>query len=229
MLVYGRNACLEYLQKGKVKKVYLQKDFSNEKILNCINQEYKIVDKFTLDKMCDGIHQGVAIEVEDFKYSDIYDILEKPVCTLVMLDHLEDPHNLGAIIRTSEAFGIDGVIIPKDRSVLVNATVIKTSVGTALNVPVYQVTNLVDTINLLKNNGFWVIGTDMNGVDYKKVDYKGKSVIVIGNEGKGISHLVEKNCDIIATIPMYGNVNSLNASVAAGVVLYEASRQNHEG
>ena len=83
MLVYGRNACLEYLQKGKVKKVYLQKDFSNEKILNCINQEYKIVDKFTLDKMCDGIHQGIAIEVEDFKYSDIYDILEKPVCQLM--------------------------------------------------------------------------------------------------------------------------------------------------
>lgn len=227
MLVFGRNACLEYLQKGKVKKVYLQKDFSNEKILNCINQSYKVVDKFTLDKMCEGIHQGIAIEVDDFEYSNIYDCLDTDKCTLVMLDHLEDPHNLGAIIRTVEAFGIDGVIIPKDRSVLVNATVIKTSVGTALNVPVYQVTNLVDTIKLLKKNGFWVIGTDMNGVDYKKVDFTGKNVIVIGNEGKGISHLVEKNCDIIATIPMYGKVNSLNASVAAGVILYEASRQNN--
>jgi len=229
MLVYGRNACLEYLQKGKVRKIYLQKGFSNEKILKNIHQDYKIVDRFTLDKMCDGIHQGIAIEVDDFKYSDIYNFLDKDECTFVMLDHLEDPHNLGAIIRTCEAFGIDGVIIPKDRSVLVNGTVIKTSVGTALNVPIFQVTNLVDTINLLKKNGFWVVGTDMNGIDYKKVDFKGKCVIVIGNEGKGISHLVEKNCDVIATISMYGTVNSLNASVAAGVVLYEASRQNHEG
>lgn len=227
MLVYGKNACLDYLKKGKVKKIYLQKDFSDTKILALILQKVQTVDKYFLDKLCNGVHQGIAIEVEDFKYSDIYDVLEKETCSLVMLDHLEDPHNLGAIIRTVEAAGLDGVIIPKNRSVEVNATVLKTSVGTANDVPIFQVTNLVDTISLLKKHGFWVVGTDMDGEHYRDIDYRGKSVLVIGNEGKGISDLVLKNCDFVAKIPMYGQVNSLNASVAAGIMIYEVVRQIH--
>ncbi len=227
MLVYGRNACYEYLEKGKVQKIYLQKDFSDSKILNKISQKVQIVDRFFLDRLCNGVHQGIAIEVEDFQYSDIYEYLERDSCTFILLDHLEDPHNLGAIIRTCEAAGIDGVIIPKNRSVEVNATVIKTSVGTVEHVPVFQVTNLVDTISLLKKHGFWIVGTDMDGQDYKTIDYRGKTVLVIGNEGKGISDLVRKNCDFIAFIPMYGQVNSLNASVAAGIMIYEVVRQTH--
>jgi len=226
MLIYGRNSSLEYLNKGKVKKIYLQKGFSDATILQAISQKEETVDKYFLDRMCNhGVHQGIALEVEDFEYSDIYDYLDQASCSFVLLDHLEDPHNLGAIIRTVEAAGLDGVIIPKNRSVEVNATVIKTSVGTTSNVPIFQVTNLVDTISLLKKNGFWIVGTDMGGQDYKTIDYQGKTVLVIGNEGHGMSDLVRKNCDFIASIPMRGEVNSLNASVAAGLMIYEVVRQ----
>jgi len=142
----------------------------------------------------------------------------------VMLDHLEDPHNFGAIIRTCEAAGVKSIIIPKDRSVRVNATVTKVSVGTIENVNIAMVSNLVNTLKELKDKGYWVIGTDMDGTDYKDIDYSGKIVIVIGSEGKGLSRLVEENCDFIASIPMKGTVNSLNASVAAALVIYEAVR-----
>lgn len=225
MLVYGKNACLEYLKKGEAKKIYLQKDFRDATILKEITKDAKVVDKYFLDKLCNGLHQGIAIEVEDFVYTEIEDLLDKDTCTLVLLDHLEDPHNLGAIIRTSEAAGIDGIVIPKNRSVEVNATVLKTSVGAVHNIPVSQVTNLVDTIRKLKENGFWIVGTAMEGDDFKTIDYRGKTAIIIGNEGKGMSDLVRKNCDFIASIPMYGRVNSLNASVAAGLMIYEAVRQ----
>jgi len=225
MLIYGRNASYEYLEKGRVRKIYLQKGFSNSKVLSLIQQKVEFVDKSFLDKLCTGVHQGIALEVEDYQYGDIYDFLEKEKCTFILLDHIEDPHNLGAIVRTVEAAGLDGVIIPKNRSVEVNATVIKTSVGTVEHVPIFQVINLNDTIRLLKEHGFWVVGTDMNGQDYKTIDYRGKTVIVIGNEGKGMSDLVRKNCDFIASIPMYGTVNSLNASVAAGILIYEVVRQ----
>lgn len=225
MLIYGRNASYEYLEKGRVRKIYLQKGFSDSKVLSLIQQKVEFVDKSFLDKLCTGVHQGIALEVEDYQYGDIYDFLEKEKCTFILLDHIEDPHNLGAIVRTVEAAGLDGVIIPKNRSVEVNATVIKTSVGTVEHVPIFQVTNLNDTIRLLKEHGFWVVGTDMNGQDYKTIDYRGKTVIVIGNEGKGMSDLVRKNCDFIASIPMYGTVNSLNASVAAGILIYEVVRQ----
>lgn len=142
-----------------------------------------------------------------------------------MLDHLEDPHNLGAIIRTSEAAGVDGIIIPKNRSVSVNATVLKTSAGAAQNMKISMVTNLKQTIEYLKKQGFWIVGTDMEGTDFVKLDYRGKIAIVIGNEGSGMSRLVKESCDFIASIPMYGEINSLNASVAAGIMIYEAVRQ----
>ena len=142
-----------------------------------------------------------------------------------MLDHLEDTHNFGAIIRTCEAAGVDGIIIPKDRSVSVNSTVMKTSSGAAINMKICMVTNLNQTIKYLKDKGFWVTSTNMNGINYTSVDYKGSSLIIIGNEGNGVSKLTEKSSDYVVSIPMYGKVNSLNASVAAGVIIYEVVRQ----
>ena len=144
---------------------------------------------------------------------------------IVILDHIEDPHNLGAIIRTCEAASVDAIIIPRDRQVQINATVMKTSVGTLDNMNMVSVTNLVNAINKLKDNGFWIVGTALdNSVDFKTIDYSGKIALVIGNEGSGISNIVANNCDFLAKIPMYGKTNSLNASVAAGIMIYEIIR-----
>ncbi len=229
MLVYGRNVCLEYLEKNKkVRKIILQEGFHDEKLISLIrklNFPVKEMPKYELDRLANGVHQGIIMDVEDFRYTDYHDFIDNPECSIVILDHLEDPHNLGAIIRTSEAAGISGIIIPKDRSVEVNATVIKTSVGTVDNIPISMVTNLNSTIKDLKENGFWIVGTDMNGTDFKEIDYHGKIAIVIGNEGNGMSRIVRESCDFIAEIPMYGKVNSLNASVAAGLMIYEVVRQ----
>ena len=229
MLVYGRNVCLEYLEKNKkVRKIILQEGFHDEKLISLIrklNFPVKEMPKYELDRLANGVHQGIIMDVEDFRYTDYHDFIDDPECSVVILDHLEDPHNLGAIIRTSEAAGINGIIIPKDRSVEVNATVIKTSVGTVDNIPISMVTNLNSTIKDLKDKGFWIVGTDMNGTDFKEIDYRGKVAIVIGNEGNGMSRIVRESCDFIAEIPMYGKVNSLNASVAAGLMIYEVVRQ----
>ena len=229
MLVYGKNVCLEYLQKNeKVRKIYLQDNFSDENLkflIGKLNIQPKYMPKYELDKLANGLHQGIILDVQDFVYTDYHDFIDDNESCVVILDHLEDPHNLGAIIRTCEAAGVSGIIIPKDRSVEVNATVIKTSVGAIENIPVSMVTNLNSTIQDLKDNGFWIVGTDMNGTDYREIDYKGKIAIVIGNEGKGMSRIVRESCDFIAEIPMYGKVNSLNASVASGIMIYEVIRQ----
>ena len=136
-----------------------------------------------------------------------------------MLDHLEDPHNFGAIIRTCEALGVDAIIIPNDRNVAVNATVVKTSAGAIYNMPIVRVSNLTATINKLKDIGYWIVGTDMDGEDYTKIDYNSPICLIIGNEGHGMSKIVRDNCDFIAEIPMVGKINSLNASVSCGIVL----------
>ena len=146
---------------------------------------------------------------------------------MVILDHIEDPHNFGAIVRTSEALGVDAIIIPNDRSVQITGTVVKTSVGTIERVKIINVVNLNNTIKKLKDCGYWVVGTDMNGTCYTDIDYKTKIALVIGNEGKGISRLVSKNCDYLAKIPMSGTVNSLNASVACGIFLSEIVRSRN--
>lgn len=230
MLVYGRNVAIEFLESGKkVKKAILQSGFNDEKLLSLLEKNKistKIVDKTEIDIVACGNHQGIILDVEDFRYSQLEDIIKDDESIIVLLDHLEDPHNLGAIIRTCEAAGIDGIVIPKDRSVSVNATVMKTSAGAVNNIRVAMVTNLKMAIDDLKAAGYWIIGTDMeNSIDYRKIDYKGKVVIVIGNEGTGISRLVRKECDFMAKIPMYGKVNSLNASVASALIVYEAVRQ----
>ena len=230
MLVYGRNACLEYLEKNeKVRKVYLQEGFSDEKLkfaIGKLNIQPIFKSKFELDRLANGVHQGIIVDIGDFEYTDYHDFINDSEAFVVILDHIEDPHNLGAIIRTSEAAGVSGIIIPKDRSVEVNATVVKTSVGAIDNIPVSQVTNLARTIEDLKKEGFWIVGTALeDSVDYRDIDYKGKIALVIGNEGKGISRIVKESCDYIAKIPMYGKVNSLNASVATGIMIYEVVRQ----
>lgn len=230
MLVYGRNVALEYLKKSeKVKKIYLQEGFHDEKINLLIekgNIQPKYLPKFELDRLANGVHQGIILDVVDFSYTDYHKFIQDSESFVVILDHLEDPHNLGAIIRTSEAAGVNGIIIPKDRGVTVNSTVIKTSTGAIDNIPISLVTNLNQTISDLKKEGFWIVGTDMtNSTDYRKLDYSGKVALIIGNEGTGISRMVRESCDFMAEIPMYGKVNSLNASVAAGILIYEVVRQ----
>ena len=227
MLVYGRNVAKELLKKNKnIKKIIIQENF-DDKMINSLIENKKfpveIKSKREMDDLCLGLHQGIILDVPDYEYKSLDELLEEEV--LVILDHLEDPHNLGAIIRTCEAAGIKGIIIPKDRQVGVNATVMKTSAGTLDNVSVASVTNIVNTIDKLKKNGFWIVGTALeDSVDYREIDYSGKIALVIGNEGSGMSTLVSKNCDFIAKIPMYGTTNSLNASVAAGIMIYEIIR-----
>lgn len=226
MQVYGKNVAREYLTgNDKILKAYIANNFSDNEILNLLRKkDVKIIKlkNFEMDKKVKGLHQGIILEVLDYEYADIDEFIYKDDSFVVILDHLEDPHNFGAIIRTCEAAGVDGIIIPSDRSISVNATVIKTSVGTTNNMSIASVTNLVNTIKKLKDNGFWIFGTDMVGTDYTKLDYRGKIAIVCGNEGNGMSRLVKENCDFIASIPMEGEVNSLNASVATALVVFEA-------
>ena len=219
MYVYGKNVAKDL--NSKIEKAYILNNFKDKELLKKIKAPIIYVDKKRLDSMVDGVHQGIVLKVADYEYKDISELANDIV---VILDHLEDPHNLGAIIRTCEAAGVKDIILPKDRSVQVNSTVMKTSAGCLDRVNLYQVTNLVQTINYLKKQGFWIIGTDMEGTDYKKLDYQGKIAIIIGNEGNGMSRLVKESCDFIASIPMYGTVNSLNASVAAGIILFEVRR-----
>ena len=229
MLVFGKNVALEYLSSNKkIYKGYIQNNFNDYDLINKIkhkNIKIQTLTKFDMDKKVSGLHQGIILDVEDYKYADVYDIISDEESLIVMLDHIEDPHNFGAIIRSCEAAGVDGIIIPTDRSVEVNSTVIKTSVGTTEKMKIARVTNLNNTIKLLKDKGYWIFGTDMNGTDYTKLDYKGKTCIICGNEGSGMSKLVSENCDFIASIPMKGEVNSLNASVATAIIVFEAVKQ----
>ena len=166
------------------------------------------------------------MDVGDYEYCDLDDIITENGM-IVILDHLEDPHNFGAIIRTCVAAGVDGIIIPKDRSVSVNSTVMKTSVGSAINMKICMVTNLNQAIHYLKEKGYWIYASDMDGECYTDTDYSGNVALVIGNEGKGISDLVKKSSDYIISIPMSEKQESLNASVAAGILIYEVRRQKN--
>ena len=228
MLVYGKNSCEEILKQEKnIKRVYLERNFKDRVITDLI-EKLKIkpifLTKYELDDLCEGNHQGIVIEALEYEYADIDEIINENGF-IVMLDHLEDTHNFGAIIRTCEAAGVDGIIIPKDRSVSVNSTVMKTSSGAAVNVKICMVTNLVQTINYLKEKGYWIYASSMDGTKYTNEDYKTSTCIIIGNEGKGVSELVKKSADFIVSIPMIGKINSLNASVAAGIFIYEVVRQ----
>ena len=229
MIVYGRNVAKEILKNNKkVEKIVLQDNFDDKDILSMIENQKIIVNRLSkkeFSKFDKYSHQGIILYVEDFKYSDVEDFMNSDSSVVVILDHLEDPHNLGAIIRTCEAAGVNGIIIPKDRSVDINSTVMKTSAGALENVKIAKVVNLTQTIKKLKDNGFWIVGTDMeDSVDYKEIDYSGKIGLVIGSEGFGMTKTVKDSCEFIARIPMHGKINSLNASVAAGIMIYEVIR-----
>lgn len=225
MLVYGKNASLEALKKGEVEKVYLSKNFDDEKLLKLIGNKKVIY-------LTDGEmgrfgknHQGIAIEIKDYEFYEIDTVYnDKNSDFIVVLDHLEDPHNFGAILRTCECAGVDYIIIPNKRSVTVNETVMKTSAGALMNSKIASVANIRTTLERLKKLGYWVVGLEADGVDYKTIDYSGKTVLVVGSEGFGLKHIVRESCDTIASLPMKGEITSLNASVAAGIMIYEVLR-----
>lgn len=225
MYVCGRNVVRELLKNNtKIYKIFTYNKFNDTTLINDIKNmgvPVKYIEKFKLDNMLEN-NQGIIADIDDYKYYTLNEIMT-PNPFFVMLDHLTDPHNFGAIIRTCEAAGVDAIIIPKDRSVTINSTVMKTSVGTLDKMKICMVNNLNDAIKKLKNNGVWIVGTDMVGTNYKEIDSNMPICLIIGNEGDGISKLVGENCDYMATIPMKGEVNSLNASVAAGIIIFEIS------
>ena len=231
MLVYGRNVAEQYLKKNeKVRKIYLQVGFHDEKIdllLGKCKIQPKFMQKIELDRLANENHQGIIIDAGDYRYADLDDIVSSDNGFVVILDHITDPHNFGAIIRTCVAAGVDGIIIPKDRSVSVNSTVMKTSVGMALNIKICMVTNINHAIRYLKDKNYWIYAADMSHTKYTDVSYSGNVALIIGNEGKGVSDLVIKSSDYVVSIPLAENVDSLNASVAAGILIYEVVRQRN--
>lgn len=235
--IYGKNTVLQALKGDKpVYQVYMMKNVKDDKIMNLAkekNAKVNIAQKSVLNDLVGNVvHQGIVAQVEGYDYCSIDDIVssipqdKQPL--LLMLDGLEDPHNLGAILRTCDAVEVDGVIIGKNRSVALTPTVAKVSTGAIDYVKVAQVTNLSRTLEDLKKRGFWVVGCDLdNSQDYRSIDYNMPTVIVIGSEGFGISRLVKKNCDMNVILPMNGHVTSLNASVATAVILYQVYNSRH--
>lgn len=219
MRVCGKNVFNELNYKD-VRKVLISESFKDKDIIDKIKEnklKYVVTDQRIMDKMMPH-NQGIIIEINDYEYKTL-DVIEDD-SLVVMLDHLEDPHNFGAIIRTCEARGVKNIIIPKDRGVIVNDTVMKTSVGALNHVNIIMVTNLVTAINKLKDQGYFVYSAEADGTLYNKVNYADKVCLVIGSEGNGLSRLVRDNSDEIISIPMKGVVNSLNASVAAAILIY---------
>ena len=237
-IIFGRGPVLEALKNSHpIDKIIIKNGAYSKSLVPIIDAAKKqgIVirqaDAAKLDKMARGEnHQGVIAMVSAYEYVTVADILakaeEKGESPFVIIcDKITDPHNLGAIIRTANCVGAHGVIIPKHESVGVNSVVMKTSVGAVEYTGVAKVTNIVAEIEALKEKGLWITAADMDGSSMYDVDFKGAIGIVVGSEGKGVSRLVREKCDFIASIPMYGEINSLNASVAASVLMYEALRQ----
>ncbi len=237
-IICGRNPVMEAIRSGReIDRLLVAHGVSGGSVTAIIAKcaEKKILIKEVspqkLDYYCGGAnHQGVAVMIAQQEYSTVEEIIalaeernEKPF--IIICDEIEDPHNLGAIIRTAECCGVHGIIIPKRRSASLNLTVAKTSAGALEYMKVARVTNIANTIDDLKEKGIWVFGADMNGSDYTSFDYDMPSAIVIGNEGRGIGPLVRKKCDGVISMPMFGKINSLNASVAAGVLMYEVVRK----
>lgn len=236
--IEGRNAVLEAIRAGQVIDKLFILDGINDGPVSTIKREAlkndiqtRFVDKETLDRMSEtGHHQGVIARVAAFEYAEVRDILRKAADSgedpfIVVLDGIEDPHNLGAIIRSANLAGAHGVIIPKNRAVGLTATVARTSAGALCHTPVARVTNLARTIDDLKKQGIWFACADMDGQIMYRQNLTGPIGVVIGNEGEGVSRLVKEKCDYICSIPMKGDIDSLNASVAAGVLMYEVVRQ----
>lgn len=236
--IFGRNAVLEAIRSGReIDRLYILKGSAGGALVPIIEKcrvkkiPVKEVPSQKLDFMSGNqTHQGVIASVAAKSYCSLTDIIDyaneknKPPFVIIC-DGLEDPHNLGAIIRTAEATGVDGIIIPRHRSVSVNATVAKSASGALEYVNVCKVTNIPNTIDELKENGFWVYAADMDGQNWFEPDFTGPTAIVIGSEGNGVGRLVKDKCDGVVSMPMCGKINSLNASVAAGVLMYEVAKQ----
>lgn len=237
-IICGRNPVLEAVRSGReIDRLLVAHGVSGGSVTEIIAKckakgiLIKEISPQKLDYYCGGAnHQGVAVMFASQEYSTVEEILEyakqkgeKPF--IIICDELEDPHNLGAIIRSAEAAGVHGIIIPKRRSASLNATVAKSASGALEYMKVARVTNIANTIDMLKENGVWVFGADMDGDDYEKIDFDTPCAIVIGNEGNGIGRLTVKKCDAIVSLPMFGKINSLNASVAAGILMYEVVRK----
>ena len=237
--VEGRNAVLELLESDRdINKIFIsdgEKHGSINKIIALAKEKKVIINEISRTKLNQMAqtenNQGVIAIVPPFNYCEIEDILEeaknkneKPF--IIILDGIEDPHNLGSIIRTAETAGVHGIIIPKRRAVAVNSTVAKVSAGAVEHMKIARVNNINDTLKILKNNDVWICGTDMNTDKYYyDEDFRGAIGIVIGSEGFGMNRLVKENCDFLVKIPMKGNITSLNASVSAGIVMYEVVKQ----
>ncbi len=241
-LIEGRNAVLEAFRSGKtIDKLFVLKECKDGPIRSILREAEKgdtivnLVTKERLDQMSStGKHQGVIAQAAAYKYAEVEDILQKAAEKgeppfLILLDGIEDPHNLGAMIRTANLAGAHGVIIPKNRAVGLTATVARTSAGALNYTPVAKVTNLTRTMEDLKKQGIWFVCADMSGESMYKMNLTGPIGLVIGNEGSGVSHLVKEHCDMTASIPMKGDIDSLNASVAMGVLAYEIVRQRLGG
>ena len=238
MLIYGRNPVREAFRAGKTaEKIFFLKGERDAR-LSALFSEAKergvpveYVERGVLDRMAEGgNHQGVAARVTDFAYSSLEDIFacaeergEKLL--IVLLDGITDPHNFGAIVRSAECFGAHGIVIPSRRSVGVTETVVKVASGATEHMRIAKVTNINDTIRELKERNVWVYACDFGGKPPKCADLKDNTALVVGSEGTGVHRLTRELCDGVVTIPEYGKINSLNASVAAGVVLYETARQ----
>ncbi|HAR91592.1 MAG TPA: 23S rRNA (guanosine(2251)-2'-O)-methyltransferase RlmB [Eubacterium sp.] len=238
LIIEGRNAIIEAFRAGRsVDKLFIQ-EHTKEASMNTLIREakktktlIKYVPKERLDQISEtGHHQGAVAFVAAYNYAEIDDLFakseekgESPF--FIILDEIEDPHNLGAIIRTANLAGAHGVIVPKNRACGLTATVVKASAGAINYTPIVKVTNIAQTIESLKERGMWFVCADMDGETMYDIDLKGSIGLVIGNEGKGVSRLVKEKCDFVARIPMNGDIDSLNASVATGVLAYEIVRQ----
>ena len=228
-LIFGRNPVKEALGANRVVSIYMINNFSHREILAEIEKHHTKVTLVTpkeLDAVCQGVHQGIAAVIKPYSYASVEQIIDAPSKiadkppVILILDGINDPHNFGAILRSADIFGVSGIIIPKHNQVMLNATVAKTSAGAINYVPVAIANNLNQTIALLKKKGFWVVSSDGSGkTNYQDLKYDFPIALVIGSEGEGVSPLVVKNSDFVVKIPMYGKVNSLNASVAAGILL----------
>ncbi len=233
-LIYGKNPVIEAIRAKKALKVFVVSNFNDQKILNLIKENrlnMVSISPNEMDKMCNGVHQGIAAELKPYQTVSLEEIIykakNKEKKIIVMLDGIEDPHNLGAILRSADVFEASGIILPKHNSVSLNATVAKTSAGAINYVPVAVVNNLNQAISKLKEEGYWIVSTDGSAeISYSSLKYDFPVVVVVGSEGRGVSSLVLKNSDYIVKIPQFGHVNSLNASVAAGILLAEVHKSN---
>ena len=226
-IIFGRNPVKEALRADKVLKVFIADGFSDKEINPLLQQKkpyIKVVSNGELNAKCGGVHQGIMAEIKPYEYLDFNELVrrgrnaERPL--IIILDGINDPHNFGAILRSADVFNATGIVIPKHNSVSLNATVAKTSAGAINFVPVSMVSSLNQAIEKLKDNGFWVVSTDGEAkINYGEIKYDFPVALVIGSEGQGVSKLIIKNSDYVVKIPQFGHVNSLNASVAAGILL----------